>query len=66
MPDSPWTHSIRLLPHTPDHLRALFAGTEVYEQRFNIKVADGIRDFLIGPEVSAEFLQRLSQNPATD
>lgn len=50
---------ISLLPHTPEHLRALLEGTDVYERRFNIKVAEGVRDFLVGPEVSAEFLERL-------
>jgi RimJ/RimL family protein N-acetyltransferase len=51
---------ISLLSHTPEHLRALLEGTDVYERRFNIKVADGVRDFLVGPEVSAEFLERLN------
>jgi ribosomal-protein-alanine N-acetyltransferase len=55
-----------LLPHTPEHLRALVEGTEVYEQRFRIKVPDGVRDFLIGPEVSAEFLARLNSSAAPD
>lgn len=50
---------IRLLPHTPEHLRALLDGVATYESRFQIKVADGVRDFLAGPEVSAEFLARL-------
>ena len=54
---------ISLLSHTPEHLRALLAGTDVYERRFNIKVAEGVRDFLVGPEVSAEFLERL-EGPA--
>lgn len=50
---------ISLLSHTPEHLRALLDGTDIYERRFNIRVADGVRDFLVGPEVSAEFLERL-------
>jgi RimJ/RimL family protein N-acetyltransferase len=57
---------ISLLPHTPEHLRALLEGAEVYEKRFQIKVADGVRDFLIGPEVSAEFLARLNSAAAPD
>lgn len=57
---------ISLLPHTPEHLRALLEGTEVYERRFNIKVAEGVRDFLVGPEVSAEFLERLNGPAAAD
>jgi RimJ/RimL family protein N-acetyltransferase len=55
---------VTLLSHTPDHLRALLEGTDVYERRFKIKVAEGVRDFLVGPEVSAEFLERL-KGPAT-
>jgi ribosomal-protein-alanine N-acetyltransferase len=51
---------ISLLSHTPEHLRALLEGSDVYERRFNIKVAEGVRNFLIGPEVSAEFLERLN------
>jgi RimJ/RimL family protein N-acetyltransferase len=57
---------ISLLPHTPEHLRALLKGTDVYERRFNIKVAEGVRDFLVGPEVSAEFLERLKGPAAAD
>ena len=60
------SHSLSLLPHTPEHLRALLEGSEVYERRFQIKVADGVRDFLIGPEVSAEFLARLNSAAAPD
>jgi RimJ/RimL family protein N-acetyltransferase len=59
-------NNISLLPHTPEHLKALLEGREVYERRFKVKVADGVRDFLIGPEVSAEFLARLTTAPAPD
>lgn len=55
---------VSLLSQTPKHFRALFAGAEVYERRFGIAVAEGVRDFLAGPEVSAEFLERLN-GPAT-
>ena len=51
---------ISLLSQTPDHFRALLEGADVYESRFGIRVAEGVRDFLAGPEVSAEFLERLS------
>ena len=59
-------NNISLLPHTPEHLKALLEGREVYERRFKIKVADGVRDFLTGPEVSAEFLAHLTSAPAPD
>lgn len=55
---------ITLLPQTPEHFRALLEGTDAYERRFGIRVAEGVREFLAGPEVSAEFLERL-KGPAT-
>jgi RimJ/RimL family protein N-acetyltransferase len=55
---------ISLRSHTPEHLRVLLQGTDAYERRFGLKVAEGVRDFLLGPEVSAEFLERL-KGPAT-
>lgn len=58
--------SVRLFPHTTEHLRALMEGAEVYERRFQIRVADGLRDFLIGPEVSPEFLARLNSSAEPD
>src|SRR5688500_5750447 len=57
---------IRLLAQTPDHFRALLEGADVYERRFGIRVAEGVRDFLVGPEVSAEFLERLNGPAAPD
>jgi RimJ/RimL family protein N-acetyltransferase len=59
-------NNISLFPHTPEHLKALLEGQEIYERRFKVKVADGVRDFLIGPEVSADFLTRLNSSPAPD
>ena len=52
--------SVSLFPHTTEHLRALLESREAYERRFGVGVADGVREFLIGPEVSAEFLARLN------
>ena len=57
---------VSLFPHTIEHLRALMEGSDVYERRFHIKVADGVREFLIGPEVSAEFLARLNSSAEPD
>lgn len=57
---------ISLLSQTPDHFRALLEGADVYERRFGIRVAEGVRDFLAGPEVSAEFLERLNSPAAPD
>ncbi len=60
------TRNISLLLHTPEHLRALLDGSETYERRFNIKIADGVRDFLVGPEVSQDFLERLKGAAVAD
>jgi RimJ/RimL family protein N-acetyltransferase len=60
------TDTIRLLPHTPEHLRALLEGSEIYERRFGILIADGVREFLIGPEVSEAFLTRLKTATSVD
>lgn len=62
----PESGNIRLLPHTPEHLLALIEGTGVYESRFGLKVAAGLREFLLGPEVSAEFMARLKSAPTAD
>jgi ribosomal-protein-alanine N-acetyltransferase len=58
--------NIRVLPHTPEHLRALIEGDDAYESRFRMRIAEGLREFLTGPEVSAEFLARLDSAPAAD
>ncbi|HYJ06708.1 MAG TPA: GNAT family N-acetyltransferase [Chthoniobacterales bacterium] len=58
--------SVRLFPHTTEHLRTLLESAEAYAGRFGIRVADGLRDFLIGPEVSPEFLARLNSSAEPD
>jgi RimJ/RimL family protein N-acetyltransferase len=57
---------ISLLAQTPEHLRTLIEGAEAYQRRFDITVAEGLRDFLLGPEVSAEFLARLNGSATVD
>ena len=57
---------ISLFAHTPEHSRALLEGVDAYERRFGIRVAEGVRDFLAGPEVSADFLERLKGSAAAD
>src|SRR6202163_457501 len=58
------TNNINLMPQTPERLRTLLEGSDVFEHCFGTRVADGVRDFLTGPEVSADFLVRL--NGSTD
>jgi len=57
---------ISLFSQTPEHFRALLEGTDAYERRFGVTVAEGVSEFLAGPEVSAEFLERLNGPVSAD
>jgi RimJ/RimL family protein N-acetyltransferase len=57
---------IMLLAHTPSHLRALLDDGDAYERQFGISVADGVKEFLTGPEVSESFLVRLREAVPAD
>jgi RimJ/RimL family protein N-acetyltransferase len=54
------------LAHTPDHLQALRDGPAVYESQFGLRVAEGLSEFLGGPEVSESFLKRLRDATVAD
>ena len=58
--------NVTLLPHTPDHLRALLAGPGDYEARFGVAVAEGVREFLAGTEVSTTFRDYLREAAGAD
>lgn len=62
----PAAAAITLLVHTPDHLRAIMEGGSAYEKKFGVAVAEGVPEFLAGPEVSEEFLARLREAPPPD
>ena len=53
------TARLRLIPHTPENLRALIQGPEFYERTSGLKPARGLRDFIVSPDVSAEWLGQL-------
>ena len=53
------TKSLRLVANTPEHLRTLIAGAELYEQKFGLRLAEGVRDFFVSGEASAEWLAEL-------
>ena len=57
---------IRLLLQTPEHLRTLLEGADGYQGRFHVAVAQGVREFIAGPEVSPEFIARLNQSAPAD
>ena len=58
--------SIILLPHTLEHVRALREGSAVYEHCFGLAVAEGVHEFVTGPEVSESFLERLHASTVSD
>jgi RimJ/RimL family protein N-acetyltransferase len=60
------TRHLELIPQAPEHLRALVDGTEPYEKCVGLRPADGLRDFMLSPEVSPEFLARLQASTGPD
>jgi [ribosomal protein S5]-alanine N-acetyltransferase len=51
------TKNLRLLPHVPAHLIALATSEEAYAECSGIRIASGVRDFLLAG--SADFMARL-------
>src|ERR1041385_5593339 len=60
------TARLRLVPHQPEHLRALIRGTEFYEQSSGMKAAKGLRDFIVSPDVSVEWRAALETASEAD
>jgi RimJ/RimL family protein N-acetyltransferase len=57
---------IELRPHTLDDVRALHASAEAYERRAGLRIAEGVRQFITGPEVSEAFNARLAAGREND
>jgi [ribosomal protein S5]-alanine N-acetyltransferase len=55
--------SLRLVPHAPEHLRALIRGPEFYAESSGLVPAQGLRDFVVSDDVSPEWLAAL-ENPS--
>ncbi len=51
------TKNLKLLPHVPAHLLALTESEEAYQKCSGMRIADGVRDFLLAG--SADFMARL-------
>ena len=60
------TRNLKLIPHTPELLRALIAGREAYERLSGYRIADGIREFFVSGEVSADYVARLQTATSAD
>ena len=60
------TRSLRLVPHAPEHLRALVKGPECYAQSSGMRPAKGLRDFIVSDDVSPEWLAALESATGAD
>ena len=60
------TRSLRLVPHAPEHLRALIQGPEDYERLSGLAPARGLRDFIVSDDVSPEWLAALESATGAD
>jgi ribosomal-protein-alanine N-acetyltransferase len=66
IPTTITTKRLRLIPHEPAHLRALIDGSEFYERTSGLKAALGLREFIVSPDVSAEWRAALEKATAAD
>lgn len=64
--DSRLTSRLCFVPHDPQHLRALVQGPEFYARASGMKPANGLRDFIVSPNVSAEWLAALETATGVD
>jgi RimJ/RimL family protein N-acetyltransferase len=60
------TKSLRLVPHAPEHLRALIEGNDSYERSSGLTPAKGLRDFIVSDDVSREWLAALESATGAD
>src|SRR5262245_61659627 len=62
------TKNLKLVPHTPETLRALFAGSEPYAQMTSYALAEGVREFFVSAsgEVSPDYMARLQTATGAD
>jgi ribosomal-protein-alanine N-acetyltransferase len=60
------TRSLRLVPHAPEHLRALIRGPEFYTECSGLIPAKGLRDFIVSDDVSPEWLAALQSAAGAD
>jgi ribosomal-protein-alanine N-acetyltransferase len=60
------TRSLRLVPHAPEHLRALIRGSDFYAESSGLVPAKGLRDFIVSGDVSPEWLAALENASGAD
>ena len=57
------TKNLSLVPHFPAHLLALMEGEAVYEKSSGMRVANGVRDFLLAGSADYFAQLRIDTNP---
>lgn len=60
------TKSLHLVPHEPEHLRALIQGPEFYARSAGLEPAEGLRDFIVSKDVSPQWLTALERGTTAD
>jgi ribosomal-protein-alanine N-acetyltransferase len=60
------TKDLDLVPYTPADLLALVKGAAEFRGSFGFTAADGLREFLLGPEVSTGYLVMLRSSTEPD
>lgn len=60
------TKNLKLVPHAPEHLRALIQGPDSNAQRVGSQPAEGLRDFMVSKDVSPDWLAQLESSTVAD
>ena len=60
------TQDLDLIPYTPGDLLELVKGAVEFRSSFHFPAADGLREFLLGPEVSDGYIEMLRSSPEPD
>jgi len=67
-PDQPQleTNDLRLVPYRPADLLALIEGVDTFRDSFGFAAADGLRGFLLGPEIASGYVEMLGSSSEPD
>ena len=60
------TKDLDLVPYGPENLLALIEGAAEFRSSFGFAAADGLREFLLGPEVSSGYIDMLRSSSEAD
>jgi RimJ/RimL family protein N-acetyltransferase len=60
------TKNLELVPHSPEHLRALIKGPDCYARTFGAQPAEGLADFAESKDISPDWLAQLESATTAD